>query len=262
MMVGEVWPRDQRSLAEYLRADELQQAFNFRFLFSPWKASAFRRRIEEVESLLGANAWPTYTLSNHDFARHISRYGAVDTDARARMAAVLLLTMRGTPFIYYGEEIGMRQVEIPADRKRDPMGRDGCRTPMQWNGERNGGFSGAKDAWLPIGDCAAVNVASQRGDSSSMLALYRRMIHLRKNSRALSEGSYRSEPGAPEDCLVFRREAASQRVMVALNFADANRRLQIPRASTLLSTNRDRVDGKVSGALELAPNEALIIELS
>ena len=109
MMVGEVWPRDQRSLADYLRPDELQQAFNFRFLFSPWKANAFRSRIEEVESSLGAEAWPTYTLSNHDFPRHITRYGAIDAEARARMAAVLLLTMRGTPFIYYGEEIGMRE---------------------------------------------------------------------------------------------------------------------------------------------------------
>jgi alpha-glucosidase len=261
MMVGEVWPRDQRSLADYLRPNELQQAFNFRFLFSPWKASAFRSRIEEVESLLGANAWPTYTLSNHDFPRHISRYGAVDADARARMAAVLLLTMRGTPFIYYGEEIGMRQVEIPADRKRDPMGRDGCRTPMQWNRELNGGFTSAAHAWLPIGDCAAINVADQLGDSSSMLALYRRMSHLRKNSRALSEGSYRSEPGAPDDCLVFRREAASQSVMVALNFAAANRRLEIPRARILLGTNPTRDQGNVIGALELASNEALILEL-
>ncbi len=116
MMVGEVWPREQRSLADYLRPDELQQAFNFRFLFSPWSANAFRSRIEEVESLLGADAWPTYTLSNHDFPRHLTRYGALDTEARARMAAVLLLTMRGTPFIYYGEEIGMPNVEIPARR--------------------------------------------------------------------------------------------------------------------------------------------------
>jgi len=261
MMVGEVWPRDQRSLADYLRSDELQQAFNFRFLFSPWKANAFRSRIEEVESLLGADAWPTYTLSNHDFPRHISRYGSVDPDARARMAAVMLLTMRGTPFIYYGEEIGMRQVEIPADRKRDSMGRDGCRTPMQWNTERNGGFSIAQ-AWLPIGNCAAISVANQLGDSSSMLALYRRMIHLRKNSRALSEGSYRSEPGAPDDCLVFRREARKQSVMVALNFADdANRRIEIPRARILLSTNPARADGNVVGTLELFANEAIVLEL-
>ena len=244
-MVGEVWPRDPSSLADYLRPDELQQAFNFRFLFSPWKASAFRSRIEEVEASLGADAWPTYTLSNHDFPRHITRYGAIDGEARARMAVVLLLTMRGTPFIYYGEEIGMREVAIPANRKRDPVGRDGCRTPMQWNASRNGGFTGASEAWLPLGDCEAINVEKQLGDSSSMLSLYRRMIHLRKTNRALSEGTYRTEANAPEDCLIFHRETPSEHVMVAVNFSDAPRHIKIPRASMLLSTSAR--EGIVSG---------------
>ena len=262
MMVGEVWPRDQRSLADYLRPDELQQAFNFRFLFSPWRASAFRSRIEEVESLLGADAWPTYTLSNHDFPRHLTRYGASDAEARARMAAVLLLSMRGTPFIYYGEEIGMRDVEIPTERKRDPVGRDGCRTPMQWNASRGGGFTSASEAWLPLGDGAAINVEKQLGDAASMLSLYRRMIHLRKASRALSEGSYRTEANAPEDCLVFHREASSQHVMVALNFSNATRRIEVRRASILLSTNDYRHEGFIDGALDLAPNEGLVLQIS
>ncbi len=261
MMVGEVWPRDPRSLADYLRGDELQQAFNFRFLFSPWKASAFRSRIEEVEMTLGAAAWPTYTLSNHDFPRHLTRYGAENAEARARMAVVLLLTMRGTPFIYYGEEIGMRDVEIPADRKRDPVGRDGCRTPMQWTSARNGGFTTATEAWLPIGDYNAINVENQLGDASSMLSLYRRTIHLRKANRALTEGTYRTEANAPEDCLVFHREAANQRVMVALNFCASPRRVEVPPASILLSTDSNRRDGTISGALDLAPNEGLVIEL-
>ncbi len=261
MMVGEVWPREQRSLADYLRADELQQAFNFRFLFSPWQASAFRSRIEEVEAILGAEAWPTYTLSNHDFPRHFTRYGAENTEARARLAAVLLLTMRGTPFIYYGEEIGMRDVAIPADRKRDPVGRDGCRTPMQWNPSRNGGFTTASRAWLPIGDYHDINVARELGDESSMLALYRRMIHLRKTNRALSEGTYRSEAKAPDDCLIFHRESATKHVMVALNFADAPRRIVVPRASIRLSTDSTHGNESISGDLELGPNEALILEV-
>ena len=260
MMVGEVWPREQRSLRDYLRPDELQQAFNFRFLFSPWRASAFRARIEEVEMLLGAEAWPTWTLSNHDFPRHISRYGAVDAEARARMSVVLLLTMRGTPFLYYGEEIGMREVEIPADRKRDPVGRDGCRTPMQWNSSPKGGFTMAADAWLPIGDFSAINVEQQLGDPSSMLALYRRMIHLRKTNPALSEGTYRTEPNAPEDCMVFHRETASHHAMVALNFAAAPRHLEVPASSVLLSTTNRT--GAVAGSLDLAPNEALVLEVN
>jgi len=178
------------------------------------------------------------------------------------MAAVLLLTMRGTPFIYYGEEIGMPNVGIPADRKRDPMGRDGCRTPMQWNAGRNGGFTTASDAWLPKGDCAAINVEKQLGDASSMLSLYRHMIHLRKTTRALSEGTYRTEATAPDDCLVFHRETSNHHVMVALNFSDAPRHIEIPRSSILLSTAGSRRVSIITGALDLAPNEAVILELA
>jgi alpha-glucosidase len=260
VMVGEVWPREQRSLRDYLRPDECQQAFNFRFLFCPWSAKDFRERIEEVESLLGANAWPTYTLSNHDFVRHISRYGG--SAARARMAAVMLLAMRGTPFLYYGEEIGMPNVPIPAKRKRDPVGRDGERTPMQWTSARNGGFTMATDAWLPLGDCAAVNVAGQLGDPRSMLSLYRQMIRLRRNSIALREGSYRSEASAPEDCLVFHREAPGQRLMVALNFADSARVVTVARGRILFSTSPDRVEGNLAGDIALSPNEGVVVELA
>jgi alpha-glucosidase len=261
MMVGEVWPRDQRALGDYLRPDELQQAFNFRFLFSPWKASAFRSRIEEVESTLGAEAWPTYTLSNHDFPRHITRYGASNAEARAGMAAVLLLTMRGTPFIYYGEEIGMPNVEIPEGRKRDPVGRDGCRTPMQWTAARSGGFTAASETWLPLGDCNAINVEKQSVDPSSMLSLYRRMIHLRKHSRALSEGTYRAHVNAPDDCLVFHREAGTEHVMVALNFSDTPRRFEIPRTSILLSSDANRRAGLVDGSIDIGASEGVILQL-
>jgi alpha-glucosidase len=261
MMVGEVWPRDQRSLADYLRPDELQQAFNFRFLFSPWNADAFRTRIEEVEALLGADAWPTYTLSNHDFPRHITRYGPLDAEARARMAIVLLLTMRGTPFLYYGEEIGMRDVEIPAARKLDPVGRDGCRTPMQWDASPGGGFTTASEAWLPLGDCEAINVEKQHRDPPSMLSLYRRMIHLRKSNRALREKLYRTEANAPADCLVFHREAADQHMMVALNFSHTAQRIEVPPASILLSSDVHRDEAIVSGSIDLSPNEGIVLEL-
>jgi len=176
------------------------------------------------------------------------------------MAAVLLLTMRGTPFIYYGEEIGMPNVGIPADRKRDPMGRDGCRTPMQWNAGRNGGFTTASDAWLPKGDCAAINVEKQLGDASSMLSLYRHMIHLRKTTRALSEGTYRTEATAPDDCLVFHRETSNHHVMVALNFSDAPRRIEVPRSSILLSTDVNRHEGAGSGSVELHSNEGVVLQ--
>ncbi|HYA35795.1 MAG TPA: alpha-amylase family glycosyl hydrolase, partial [Candidatus Binataceae bacterium] len=261
MMVGEVWPRDQRSLADYLRADELQQAFNFRFLFCPWSASDFRARIEDVEELFPRDSWPTYTLSNHDFPRHISRYAAGEsTDARARLAAMLLLTLRGTPFLYYGEEIGMQQVSIPQGRVRDPMGRDGCRTPMQWSNAAGAGFTAASEPWLPIGDCESINVARQMDDPDSMLSFYRRMIRARKESRAFSAGSYRTVADAPQECLVFIREAEGERVMVALNFADAPRRITTPRGQVIIGTDPRRF-GKLSDAIELSPAEGIAIAL-
>ena len=118
ILVGETWPREQKDLADYLRPDELQLAFNFRFLLARYDAGRFRAAIEQTEKSFGAGAWPTWTLSNHDFSRHISRYSRDgDGDARARVAAVMLLTLRGTPFIYYGEEIGMRDAEIPAGQQ-------------------------------------------------------------------------------------------------------------------------------------------------
>lgn len=155
MMVGETWPRDQHGLADYLRPGELQLGFNFRFLFCPWDAARFATAIGDTERTFGVDSWPTWTLSNHDFPRHISRYsqGGGDAEARARVAAMLLMTLRGTPFLYYGEEIGMREVAIPPDRKRDPVGRDGCRTPMQWSSAPNGGFAAdGAEPWLPCGD--------------------------------------------------------------------------------------------------------------
>ncbi len=259
ILVGETWPREQERLADYLRPDELQLAFNFRFLLARYDARRFRDAIELTEQSFGAGAWPTWTLSNHDFSRHISRYSlGGDADARARLAAVMLLTLRGTPFIYYGEEIGMRDAEVPADRKRDPVGRDGCRSPMQWSDARNGGFTTSAKTWLPCGDFKAVNVANQLNDPHSTLWLYRRLIDLRKSTPALVEGSYRALDNAREDCLVFHRYTPTQHIVVALNFTDEPREIELPAGKILLST--------VSGGanltktpLTLAPNEAIIV---
>lgn len=262
MMVGEVWARDQRALADYLRPDEIHLAFNFRFFMCPWEAAAFRAVVEEAESILPADAWPTYTLSNHDFPRHISRYQKGDeTEARARAAAVMLMTLRGTPFIYYGEEIGMRDVDIPFLGARDPVGRDRCRTPMQWSAERNGGFTSSYKPWLPLGDCSEANVARQSSDPRSLLALYQRLIRLRKRTPALTDGTYRTLEAAPVDCFAFCREQADRRVAVAINFSDSRRRVAAGRGRLVLSTNPDRDEEEVKGSLPLGANEAAIIEL-
>ncbi len=263
ILVGETWPREQERLADYLRPDELQLAFNFRFLLARYDARRFGAAIELTEKSFGPGAWPTWTLSNHDFSRHISRYSRDgDGDARARVAAVMLLTLRGTPFIYYGEEIGMRDAEVSADRKRDPVGRDGCRSPMQWSEARNGGFSTGDTTWLPCGDFKSVNVSRQTNDSHSMLALYRRLIQLRKSTPALLEGTYRAFDHAPDDCLVFHRDTPAQQLVVALNFNAESREIDLPPGKILLSTNDARPAPSAKSPLTLAPNEALILETS
>lgn len=262
MMVGETWPREQERLADYLRPDELQLGFNFRFLLAHYDANRFRTAIELTEKSFGPGAWPTWTLSNHDFPRHISRYSyGGDADARARVAAVMIMALRGTPFIYYGEEIGMRDAEIPADRVLDPVGRDGCRSPMQWNGALNGGFSASPRTWLPCGDFKAVNVARQMADPHSMLSLYRRLVRLRKSTPALAEGSYRALDGAPEDCLVFHRDTPAQHLVVALNFSAEPHEIDLPAGIILLSTIAARPAKSTKSPLRLAPNEAVIMEI-
>lgn len=263
VLVGETWPREQARLADYLRPDEQHLGFNFRFLLARYDARRFRAAIEQTEKSFGPGAWPTWTLSNHDFSRHISRYSkAGDGEARARVAIVMLMALRGTPFIYYGEEVGMRDVEIPPERKLDPVGRDGCRTPMQWSSERNGGFSSAERTWLPVGDAKAVNVEQQVNDARSMLSLYRRLIRLRKETPALLEGSYRAFEGGPEDCLVFHRETPRQHLIVALNFSAERREIAAPPGIILFSLDEGRIGANTGASLTLAANEAVIVERS
>jgi alpha-glucosidase len=262
MMVGEVWPQSNQSLAQYLRPGELQQVFNFRFLFCPWNAARFREQAEEIERILPPASWPTWTLSNHDFPRHITRYqNGASTAARARLAAIMLLTLRGTPFLYYGEEIGMPNVAIARERWLDPVGRDGCRTPMQWTDAPEGGFTTSNKPWLPLGDCTAVNVAKQMDDPYSMLSFYRRAIRARRASRALIGGNFRVISGAPSDCFLFMREATGDRAMVALNFADEPREIEAPSGRIVLSSDFERDQASTTaGRFQLSPNEAVVIQ--
>ncbi len=261
VLVGETWPIEQERLADYLRPDELHLAFNFRFVLARYMASRFRDAIATTHRTFGPGAWPTWTLSNHDFSRHISRYSdGGDGIARARVAALMMLTLRGTPFIYYGEEIGMRDVRIPRERRRDPVGRDGCRTPMQWSRSPGAGFSTAASTWLPIGEAKEVNVAAQLDDPRSMLSFYRRLIRLRRETPALVEGSFRLQADSPADCLIYHRESPAHRLLVALNFGAEPREISSMRGRLIFDTDLARI-GEASGAtLKLAGNEAVIVE--
>src|SRR5205807_8023511 len=165
--------------------------FNFSLLNAPWHARSIAKLIDEYEDALPVGGWPNWVLGNHDRPRIASRVGR----AQARVAAILLLTLRGTPTIYYGDELGMEQVKIPPDRVRDPweknvpglgLGRDGARTPMQWDATEHAGFS-TIEPWLPVAaDFVTENVANLRHDRTSIYTLHRRLLALRRLSPALT----------------------------------------------------------------------------
>ena len=231
MAVGEVYILDPDKVGRYYGSegdlDQLHLAFNFSFLHAPWEADAFRREIERFEAALPSGAWPDVVLSNHDVSRHATRYeDGTYGDARARLAALMLLTLRGTPFLYYGEEIGMRDVPIAEDQILDPVGRnihprfgrDPERTPMQWNADCAAGFT-TGTPWLPIAaDSAARNVAVQKNTPDSLLNLYRELLALRRVTPALHRGAYRTL-SAPPDVLAYERCTDEDRAVVALNFS-------------------------------------------
>lgn len=259
MAVGEVSTRKLSDLVRYYgNDDELQMPFNFNFLRQPWVAEKFRGVVEEWERLIPKSAWPDYTLTNHDRSRAASRYGP----RRARVAAMMLLTLRGTPFIYYGEEIGMTDVPISPERIVDVDGRDPERTPMQWDATANAGFTTGRP-WLPMAaDAQQVNVAAQRDDPASLFSFYRRLIWFRRGSLALRAGSYRSVR-APRGVFAYVREADAERLMVALNFLDTPSRVAIDEnADVLLSTSDGRTGDRLQRAVELGPNEGLVARLA
>jgi alpha-glucosidase len=276
--IGEVISENPAVVASYYGAsdDELHMNFYFALTQCRWKAGAFRRSVARRESGFPASAWPAYTLSNHDITRAISRYGRKgQEDARARLLALLLLTLRGTPFIYYGEEIGMKEAKLPRSALKDPVGikwfpfhrgRDGARTPMQWNGGKHAGFT-TGEPWLPIGpEAEKRNVAVQEKDPASLLSFYKRAIHLRRSLPALQEGSYTVvTAGVPRDCYVYARELHGVRLAVALNFSKGRRKCDLGPAPAcyrvLLSTDPRRKAETVTGPLSLEPLEGCLLQL-
>jgi alpha-glucosidase len=269
MAVGEVYLLDLERLARYYGSgkDEFHLVHNFVFQSQPWKAEAFRSVVDEFTGMLPADAWPAWMLSNHDVSRIASRYDeGGNGPARARVAAMLLLTVRGTPFVYMGDEIGQRDGEIPPDRVVDVDGRDAERTPVQWDGTPGAGFGGP-DPWLPVGpEAATVNVAAQRDDPASMLSLFRHLIRYRKGSPALHGGDYRSLPDTPDGCYAYLRTSGPERVLVALNFTDQPLEYRVEPAGEgrlELTTDPTRPTGEpvTLRPLHLRPNEGVVVRL-
>lgn len=270
--IGEIHVYDPVELSRYYGGalDELHLPFNFGMLKTPWQARTVAEHVLNYEAALPAGAWPNYVLSNHDEQRVATRV----TPRFARLALLLLLTLRGTPTLYYGEELGMEDVPVPPERARDPwgarvpglsLGRDPARTPMPWETTPNGGFCPpGVEPWLPTNaDLERTSVAAQRDDPRSMLALARRLLALRRAQPALRAGTYRplAGSGLPEDCLVFCREAGDDSLVVALNFSGADRALNlgtVKAAHLLLSTLLDREGAESPQRLTLRPAEGLV----
>ena len=259
VLLGETWVFELERLARFYgeSSDELHLAFNIPFLLADFEAETLAEIVAATEAALGpADAWPVWTLSNHDVIRFPTRWCA-DHPARIRCALVLLLTLRGTPVLYYGDEVGMPQARLARSDLRDPVGlrhwpldpgRDGARTPLPWADEPGAGFTGpGVQPWLPIADAHAVNVASQRDDPDSVLSLARNLIALRRELDDLATGAYERLP-SPPGTWAWRR---GERVAVAVNATGLPQAIGGTRGPVRVATDRARDGEEVAGGLHL-----------
>jgi alpha-glucosidase len=262
VLIGELYLPIERLVVYYgVDGRGLQLPFNFHLILTQWQARQVAALIEAYEAALPPGAWPNWVLGNHDQPRVASRIGAAQT----RVAAMLLLTLRGTPTVYQGEEIGMHDVSIPPEAIQDPVernlpglgqGRDPERTPMQWDATPYAGFS-TVTPWLPIADdFRTENVARQQDDARSVLSLYRRLIELRRGSPALSVGSFR-QIYVDDDLLVYARDSAGEQLVVALNMSHAERALPEEVEGGLHVILSTSLDAGTPGRLR--PDEGVIL---
>jgi alpha-glucosidase len=263
VLVGEIFLPNERLARWYGTPEQpgVHLPFNFQLIETAWDAEKLGEAIAAYEASLPTHGWPNWVIGSHDAPRIAARVG----EAQARVAAMLILSLRGTPTLYQGDEIGIGQVDIPPDRVRDPqhhrqpeldIGRDRSRTPMAWDAGQHAGFGGG-EPWLPLhADWRTRNVAAQERDPGSMLHLYRALLRLRRNRAALSVGSWHPV-AAVGDLLAFERRHGNERLLVALNLGRGA--IAVPfsgQARMLLSTL-----GQGARPDLLRPDEGLILEL-
>jgi len=271
VLIGELYLPLERLMPYYgEQLDEIHLPFNFHFVTMPtWEASTVRETVENYEAALPQEAWPNWVLGNHDQPRIATRVGR----EQARLTQMLLLTLRGTPTCYYGDELGMQDVQLSKEFIHDPRGkeqpeygRDPVRSPMQWNSNTNAGFCAAKvTPWLPIAnDYQTFNVEAEQKDPRSFLMLTQTLLDVRRSHPALTLGSYQTVKQENTACFVYLRQQASQRCLVALNFSTQDQVVMLSeqgQGRILLSTYVDR-EGPISLAgIHLRGNEGLLIEL-
>ena len=272
VLIGEIYLPLERLMAYYGKdLSGAQLPFNFQMIFASWNARSLTAMIRDYEAALPPGGWPNWVLGNHDQHRLASRLGK----DQARLAAMLLLTLRGTPTLYYGEEIGMTDVAVPHESVRDPwelrepglgLGRDPERTPMQWDKGAGGGFT-AGNPWLPLSpDYQVCNVSAQESDQNSFLTLYRELIILRRRWTALCLGGFKFLGDFP-DRIAYERFDDTARFQIFLNLSLSNipQPLEAParRGHILLSTLGDhdigineRID---NGCLLLRAGEGVML---
>ena len=267
LLIGEIYLSLERLVAYY--GENLMGAhlpFNFQLLNTAWTAPAIGELVEKYEAALPDGGWPNWVLSNHDRPRIAARVGP----DQARVAAMLLLTLRGTPTLYYGDELGIANVEIPARThsrpwaKREPglgVGRDPARTPMQWDGGLFAGFS-THEPWLPLTpEHETRNVATMSGDDASILSLVRNLLHYRRGHASLSEGAWRPL-SRDKSVLAYERRGDDDQTLVVLNFTDSPRVWSVPASTDFrvaISTHGDRCVEAVEATLNLRGNEGLLL---
>lgn len=269
VMIGEIYLPISQLVAYYGVTNRgAHLPFNFQLITLPWDAREINAAIDLYEGALPPEGWPNWVLGNHDKHRIATRVGI----SQAKVAAMLLLTLRGTPTIYYGDELGMQDVEIPAELVVDPweknvpgigLGRDPERTPMQWNASENAGFTSGTP-WLPVSkNYAEVNVEKEKKDKNSILSFYRRLIEIRKKEPALSIGNFIPVPSSG-NLIVFLRELDGKRFLVALNLGDSPEELKLNvsefSGKVLVATDIKREGSYVRDAISLKGNEGLLIQ--
>ncbi|HPE58076.1 MAG TPA: alpha-amylase family glycosyl hydrolase, partial [Bacteroidales bacterium] len=278
MLVGEIYtfpPGDSELAGSYLKKgnDGLHMAFDFSLIFSSWKAKKYFKALDQWYSNIPEKGWPCHVLANHDLRRIIQPFGLESTKyERARIAAMLLLTQKGTPFIYYGEEIGMQNTKLKRSQLKDPLGkrywpiyrgRDKTRTPMQWSNDTYGGFS-SSEPWLPLNkDADYINVKSQSQDPSSLLSFYKSIIQLRRKYNALIIGYWIPLQRGEHEIIAFYRIHKDKKLLIVLNFSNkATSRINITasRFKVLFSTHRISGEYFETFPLHLSPYEATIFE--
>jgi len=280
MIVGEVFtlpPGNPELSASYLGngTDQLNLAFDFSLIYRWWSPSQYHKCLTRWYNAIPTKGWPSVVLSNHDMPRATSRLGmARNREEKAKVAAAFLLTVRGTPFLYYGEEIGLTNVKLSRNQINDPLGkryypiysgRDPSRSPMQWNEKPYAGFSPV-NPWMPVNpNYQENNIALQQLDEHSLLNWYKKLIAIRKEYKALHEGSWLSIADGSNGVIAYFRTAANETILIVLNFSNTQKELHLEKPlkiKLLLSTHYITFAKFTSKELRLKPFEASILRVS